>query len=272
MIGRGAALGLWFAASLVWASVPIIEEGAARYIHEHEPWRIEPMDVDKVHSNVRLDTTEHGGANATHPEGWANPAEHGGSMMDVVGNGFREPMNVIISGRSDKSVMSDQGLLDYARSIGFSFECLHLHLGGLQHANLGDGRGYTPQLFEYRSILYHDSPGAWIGACWESLAGGNHFRVWRQNGTQANTGAWFLAVSKEKDVFQDHTITPNGYDVGRDLLVDAATKGGSFNGKSWRASVEWKTGLLSPGRQGVNHNISLDSRVAILHVYRTDLS
>lgn len=32
----------------------------------------------------------------------------------------------------------------------------------------------------------------------ESLdAGGNHFRAYRQNGTEANSGAWFLAASKE---------------------------------------------------------------------------
>jgi len=27
--------------------------------------------------------------------------------------------------------------------------------------------------------------------------GGNHFRAYKQNGTEANSGAWFLAVSKE---------------------------------------------------------------------------
>ncbi|WFD21160.1 hypothetical protein MCAP1_003419 [Malassezia caprae] len=269
MIPRGWAAAL-LAASVVWGRVPTIEPGAVRHVQEHEPWRIESFNAAKVNDRVRLDTTERCAPGA-HSAGWADPGEHGGSMLDIVGNGFREPINVIISGQSDKGIMSDQGLLDYARSIGFSFECLHLHLGGLQHANLGDGRGYTPQLFEYRSILFHDSPGAWIGACWESLAGGNHFRVWRQNGTLADTGAWFLAVSKEEDVFQEHTISPNGYDVGRNLLVDAATRGSSFKGKSWRASVEWKTGLLPTGSQGINHNISLDGRVAILHVRRTDL-
>ncbi|WFD25023.1 hypothetical protein MEQU1_003733 [Malassezia equina] len=230
--------------SFAWAHVPTVDEGAIRHIKEHEPWRIESFHAAHVNDRVQLDTAERCAPSA-HSDGWVNPAEHGGSMLDVVGNGFREPMNVIISGTSDPSVMSDQGLLDYVRSIGFSFECLHLHLGGLQHANLGDGRGYTPQLFEYRSILFRDSPGAWIGACWESLAGGNHFRVWRQNGTEADTGAWFLAVSKEEDVLEQHTISPNGYDVGRDMLVDAATR--------------------------INHNISLDGRVAILRVYRTDL-
>lgn len=164
-------------------------------------------------------------------------------------------------------------------SIGFSFECLHIHLGGLQHANLGDGNGWVPQLFEYRSLLFPGSPGVWVGSCWESLAGGNHFRVWKQNGTEANTGAWFLAVSKEESVAEQHTIIPNGYDVGRDLLAEAATRGGSFGGHAWRATVEWKTGLLPEGKRstysqlmpGINHNISIDGRVAVLTVKRTSI-
>ncbi|KAL4399724.1 hypothetical protein ACI68E_004108 [Malassezia pachydermatis] len=247
-IVRGFCLSLLLCAC-VWADVPIIEEGAAQHISESEPWRIEPFDADAVYDKVQLDNST-----TTHPHasrGWADPSEHGGSMLDLVGNGYREPINVIISGQSDRSVLSEQGLLDYVRSIGFSFECLHIHLGGLQHANLGDGNGYVPQLFEYRSLLLHKgAPGAWIGACWESLAGGNHFRVWRQNGTLANTGAWFLAVSQEEDVTQKHTISPNGYDLGRDLLVKAATHGGSFQGHTWRADVDWVTGLLEPGTRG----------------------
>ncbi len=30
------------------------------------------------------------------------------------------------------------------------------------------------------------------GTCWESFAGGHHFRAWRQNGTHADSGAWFI--------------------------------------------------------------------------------
>lgn len=130
--------------------------------------------------------------------GWRDPRSHGGSMLDLVGNGLREPINVIISGHSDARVLSDAGLRDYVRTIGFSFECLDLHLGGLQRADLGDGSGWGTELFEYRQTESWGAPGRWVGACWESLYGGNHFRVWKQNGTLADTGAWFLAVSKEK--------------------------------------------------------------------------
>lgn len=257
----GVCLAAWASA----AHVPHVETDAIVHVAQHEPWRIQAPSHD-VDGHVELCTDQQ--PHTQRHRGWIDPAEHGGSMLDVAGNGFREPINVIISGASDRRVLSDQGLLDYARSLGFSFECLHIHLGGLQYANLGDGQGHVPQLFEYRSIASPRSPGAWIGACWESLAGGNHFRVWRQNGTLADTGAWFLAVSKEEDVARHHTISPNGYDIGRNLLVEKAAQGSSFRGTSWTAHVEWKEGLLHPGRQGINHNISIDGRVAILTVHQ----
>lgn len=130
--------------------------------------------------------------------GWVDPRDRGGSMLDLVGNGLREPVNAIISGHSDPQILSEAGLRDYVRTIGFSFECLDLHIGGLQRADLGDGNGWITEQFEYRETQGWEAPGRWVGACWESLYGGNHFRVWKQNGTHADTGAWFLAVSKEK--------------------------------------------------------------------------
>ncbi|KAG6919257.1 hypothetical protein DXG01_008053 [Tephrocybe rancida] len=75
-----------------------------------------------------------------------------------------------------------------SRSIGFSEECLGLHIGALHAADLGDGDGR--KLEQYLARQYYFP--IW-GTCWESLAGGNHFRAWKQNGTVANSGAWFLA-------------------------------------------------------------------------------
>lgn len=110
------------------------------------------------------------------PRGWADPHENGGTMLDVVNNGLREPINTIISGHSDPYILTDRGLRDYVRSIGFSFECLDLHLGDLQKANLGDGAGWTEEIYEYRSTRGFGAPGRWVGACWESWNGGDHFR------------------------------------------------------------------------------------------------
>jgi hypothetical protein len=68
-----------------------------------------------------------------------------------------------------------------------STECLGIHLGSPQTANLGDGNGNVAQTIELRDDLKIG------GTCAESLIGGNHLRMFRQNGTSHNTGALFLA-------------------------------------------------------------------------------
>jgi len=69
-----------------------------------------------------------------------------------------------------------------------STECLGYHIGSTQTANLGDGDGNVPQTMELREERF------WIlGTCVESLVGGNHLRMYRQNGTNHPTGALFLA-------------------------------------------------------------------------------
>jgi hypothetical protein len=68
-----------------------------------------------------------------------------------------------------------------------STECLGIHLGDSQTANLGDGNGNVAQTIELRENLKIG------GTCEESLVGGNHLRIFRQNGSEHNTGALFLA-------------------------------------------------------------------------------
>lgn len=66
----------------------------------------------------------------------------------------------------------------------------------------------------------------------------------------------FDSVSKEENITESHTIVPDGYDIGRDLLVAAAVNSGgttSFNGVTYKASSQNVTGLLEPGSNGVNH-------------------
>lgn len=117
-----------------------------------------------------------------------------------------EPLNVIISSLSDPYVLTETGLHAYAkyvcsapsphrptnvphphRSIGFSEECFGMHYGHLHEADLGDGLGRKPEVYLARQ---HYVPV--FGTCWESVRGGQHFRAWKQNGTIANSGAWFL--------------------------------------------------------------------------------
>ena len=99
-----------------------------------------------------------------------------------------------------------------------------------------------------------------------AVLGGNHFRAWKQNGTLADSGAWFLAVSKEVDVRGGHKIDEDGYNAGRNELVATAVQNGGtrFRKRSWTTTVEWIEGLLEPGKEGINHGISQDGRVAVL--------
>jgi hypothetical protein len=192
---------------------------------------------------------------------WIDPRINGGRFLDYTTPKFGEPLNVIISAASDPFVLTDSGLHHYAKSIGFSEECLGVHIGQLHDANLGDGDGRKPEQFLARQ---HYFP-IW-GTCWESVIGGHHFRAWKQNGTQANSGAWFLGVSKEENSGKHHDIVPNGYNIGRDWLVNRAVTGSRWNGRVWKADVEWREGLLIPGKEGVNHGIEQDGRVAVLTV------
>ncbi|TFY82185.1 hypothetical protein EWM64_g1836 [Hericium alpestre] len=191
-----------------------------------------------------------------------NPTDGGGSLLDNAGGGLGEPLNVVVSGLSSPDVLTDDGIVNYARAIGFSTECFGIHLGDPQSANLGDGNGPQNQTIELRQD-FGDSD---IGTCLESLIGGNHFRVFRQNGPSADSGALFLAVSKEEDVSEGHTIVPDGYDIGRDALVAAAVGSTSFDGVTYSTTARNVTGLIAAGSQGVNHGIAQDGIVTLLTV------
>ncbi|KZP11616.1 hypothetical protein FIBSPDRAFT_756470 [Athelia psychrophila] len=191
-----------------------------------------------------------------------DPTANGGSMLDDAGGGLGEPLNIIISGESDPAVLNYDGFYNFAQAIGFSEECLGFHLGGPQSANLGDGNGWVNQTTELR----YDYGNSGIGTCLESLIGGNHLRLYIQNGTSANSGALFLAVSTEEDVSNSHTIIPDGYNIGRNSLAQAATGSTSNNGVSYSTTATNVTGLLAAGTAGVNHNIATDGITTILTV------
>jgi len=191
--------------------------------------------------------------------GWIDPREGGGRMLDWATRRYGEPLNVIISGRSDPRILSLSGLHSYANSLGYAEECLGLHYGQIHKANLGDGQGAQDEQFLARQTYFPV-----LGTCWQSLVGGHHWRAWQQNTTQA----WFLAVSKEMDSSKHHMIVPDGYNLGRDWLVERALEGSYWKGMWWHTEVEWQTGLLAPGHHDINHNISQDGLIAILTVYR----
>lgn len=193
---------------------------------------------------------------------FVNPTTQGGSFLLMAGNNLGEPLNVVISGQSSPAVLTNAGFLNYARAVGFTTECFGLTLGAPFTANLGDGKGPQPQIMELRESFGN----ALFGACVEMFLGGNHLRMFRQDGPKANTSALFLATSTEEGLFQNHTIAANGYDVGRDGFVQMATGLIQFNGTSYNTTVQTLEGVLPVGSEGVNHGIALDGNAFLLTV------
>ncbi|KAJ7756795.1 hypothetical protein DFH07DRAFT_868178 [Mycena maculata] len=206
-----------------------------------------------------------------------DPQQNGGSMLTFQD----EPLNIIISALSSPDVLTDRGIINYGAALGYGDDCLGIHLGGPQAANLGDGNGYVNQtqmevgleqistnLSTSQDYSQREDYGNYaIGTCLETLIGGNHYRVFRQNGSLANSGALFLAASTEQPIVDSHNIIPNGYNLGRDQVVAEATAGViSFSGAEYTTTVEYVSGLLPPGSEGINHNISIDGMTAIFTV------
>ncbi|KAK7005913.1 hypothetical protein R3P38DRAFT_3040326 [Favolaschia claudopus] len=193
-----------------------------------------------------------------------NPTLNGGSFLDKSA-GLGEPLNVIISAKSSPEVLTLDGFLQYAQAIGFDKECLGLHIGDPQTANLGDGRGDVNEAEVLRESF--GIPGT-IGTCLESATGGNHFRVFPQQGTNA----LFLAVSKEQPASEHHDIVPDGYNIGRDDLVAKAQgthhgfDGKKFKFNTYNTVVTDLTDLLPAGAEGINHGIAQDGVIKLLTV------
>ncbi|KAJ7187742.1 hypothetical protein C8R46DRAFT_1052436 [Mycena filopes] len=194
---------------------------------------------------------------------FVDPKLAGGSWLDSSA-GLGEPLNVVISAQSSPEVLTLNGFIQYAQTIGFDIECLGLHLGNPQTANLGDGRGPQNETKVLRQSF--GIPG--VGTCLESLEGGNHFRIF----PQAGTGALFLAVSKEQDVEESHNIIPDGYNIGRDLLVAGAIgkktgfDASKFKFTTYNTVATNLTGYMAAGSDGVNHGIATDGVVKMLTV------
>ena len=110
-----------------------------------------------------------------------------------------------------------------------------------------------------------------LGTCTERIRGGNHFRYWVQNGPSADSGAYFLALSYELPIAQQHDIIDNGYNLGRDWLVGNATaqstliptsdltNASSYEGETssegwtYKTSVQYVSGMLPNTSNGINH-------------------
>ncbi|ORY89386.1 hypothetical protein BCR35DRAFT_300550 [Leucosporidium creatinivorum] len=152
-------------------------------------------------------------------------------------------------------------------SIQYSEEFLGQSLGERQAANLGDGNGQLNQT----DILRYNFGDPNYGTLQESINGGSHVRYWKQNGSEADSGAWFVAASVEEPASQNHMIVPNGYDLGRDVFTGNATlSNGTISiqtNRTFSATVEWMDGFLKANSsEGINHAIATDGRVAVLTI------
>ncbi|ETW81879.1 hypothetical protein HETIRDRAFT_318819 [Heterobasidion irregulare TC 32-1] len=229
-------------------------------------------------------------------QGYYDPRDKGGSFLTQVPGtfpaGLGEPLNAIILGSSDETVLVDQetdgGLRNYFLSFGFAGECLGQHSGSDQGANLGDGNGSKNET----AVIRWDYGNPTFGTCQETIQGGNHFRYWVQDGKDADSGAIFLAVSYELPDKQQHDIIYNGYNLARDWLVGNVTAQSSviptsnltnqsiysgqtsFDGYIYQTNVQYVSGLLSNTSDGINHYLSVgangtnavDGLVALLEV------
>ncbi|GAA5911231.1 uncharacterized protein JCM6883_001949 [Sporobolomyces salmoneus] len=210
----------------------------------------------------------------THEDlGFHNPTSAGGSWLTKWNNWWAggEPLNVVISLHSDRRILDDfDTFLDYCASLRFSRQCFQWADGdSLQAANLGDGNEFVNQ----STILRYNYDDPIFGTCSESLQGGNHFRIFHQNGTNADTGAWFLAVSKEHNLAKNHDIVPNGYDLGRDELIEIALNPNGtrspISKTLYKATVREFSGpefLGNVKTEEINHKVAIDGRIAVLTV------
>lgn len=69
--------------------------------------------------------------------------------------------------------------------------------------------------------------------------------------TSCSTLSRLHRASEEMDSSKNHMIVDDGYNRGRDYIVERATAGSRWKGMWWKAEVEWREGLLERGKRGM---------------------
>lgn len=57
--------------------------------------------------------------------------------------GLGEPLNIVVSAKSDRDALTKERFRDWLESVGFGIQCVDVSLGSLQGTDLGDGNGAT---------------------------------------------------------------------------------------------------------------------------------
>lgn len=197
-------------------------------------------------------------------------------LKDPIG----EPLNVIISGESSSDMLHPEGFLVWATALGFGVSCLGQGDDeGFMYTNLGRENPNVRQgsLSGNNGVLRWNYGLPSVGTCRETIEGGNHFRWFMQHTRRAGT-AIFLAASLEQGLNKAHSIAANGYNLGRDSVVELATQPGGIEwmGNRFNATVRWiEAGrLLNATSHNINHpdvappnGTAIDGRVAVLYVH-----
>lgn len=204
-------------------------------------------------------------ASSVELNGFYNVSAGGGSWLTGnTGGDGGEPINVVIAANSDPSIFALDVFLDFMVSIDMAGECLGQHDGNIQTANLGDGNGYVNS-----TTLRYDYGDPSLGTCKETILGGNHLRYFNQNGSQADSGAWFMSVSYEQNLTFNHNIyLPDGYAFGRDLLTGNATAPGGtrspLTNRTFTTTSTPTPGFFPPNSSvDINHGIEYDGIVDV---------
>lgn len=178
----------------------------------------------------------------------------------------KQPINVIISNKSDASVLKHIGLMDYFKSLGYDLDNCMTGAPNNQTANVSNGT-YILNRFNYN----------WHSAECETSRGKPvlYLHAWTQNRTNEELGALFIAATVLTPDKQGDKVEQNGYDRGRDLFVSRATLDYSNNyiGSAANKSMEYKTQvvyndtqLLANMPKDLDGAVTTDGRVPILLV------
>ncbi|GAA6033707.1 hypothetical protein JCM8097_004392 [Rhodosporidiobolus ruineniae] len=190
--------------------------------------------------------------------GFADPAgrssEIKGQWLTTAQNvfppGVGEPLNVVLSANSDAFVKTLDGLVDYMRTVPLVKTCTDEQDGESEKANLGDGSGGKLPLATFASPPTAGENGADCLPL-NTTAEGLVVRAWQQTGTDANTGAYFLAASYRAG----GKVIDNGYDLARTNFTRFAT----LNSTSPSSRV-FSTTLLSTYTPSPSENLANVSR------------
>lgn len=177
-------------------------------------------------------------------------------------------------------MLQPEGFLVWATALGFGVSCLGQGDDeGFMYANLGRENPYVRQgsMSGNNGVLRWNYGLPSVGTCRETIEGGNHFRWFTQHTRKAGT-AIFLAASLEQGLSKAHSVASNGYNLGRDNVVELATQSGGieWEGNRFNATVRWiEAGrLLNTTSHNINHpdvappnGTAIDGRVAVLYVH-----